>query len=263
MKKILYTLSVVLAVSTFCACDDSDEMGILYNPTNAEAIFTQKSSEYTFEPTDTNVCYVTIQRANSKGNAEVAVEFIDTTGLFTIPSTVSFEDGSYETTLAVSFEKEQLETGTPYNIGLKLPDLPIAGKQTSHKLTVTRDYTWEFFTKCNMVSQLFGTVSATIEKAAENPSYIKIKDLYSEGHELKLMLAGDGSISMLQDKNKYGFYDITTGATYGQYGMIYAYLIPAPSVTYYNDELNLISLYMYYYVGAGELGYSNDVITWE
>lgn len=265
MKKILYTLSVVLAVSTFCACDDSDEMGILYNPTNAEAIFTEKSSEYTFEPTDTNVCYVTIQRANSKGNAEVAVEFIDTTGLFTIPSTVSFEDGSYETTLAVSFEKEQLETGTPYNIGLKLPDLPIAGKQTSHKLTVTRDYTWEFFTECNMISVLFEEGTATIEKAVENPSYIKIKDLYSEGHELRLMLAGDGSISMLQDVNDYGFYDIATGAEYYSFGEIYAYLNPDPNVTKYNAEQNSIELSMYYYIELGYLfGYFiSDVITWE
>lgn len=265
MKKILYTLSIVLATCTFCACDDSDEMGILYNPTNAEAIFTSSSSEYTFEPTDTNVCYVTIQRANSKGNAEVAVEFIDTTGLFTIPSTVSFEDGSYETTLAVSFEKEQLETGTPYNIGLKLPDLPIAGKQTSHKLTITRDYTWEFFVECNMISAFFGEYTATIEKAVENPSYIKIKDLYSEGHELKLMLAGDGSISMLQDTNEYGFYDIATGAEYGPYGEIYAYLNPDPNVTKYNAEQNSIELSMYYYVELGYIfGYFiSDVITWE
>lgn len=265
MKKILYTLSIVLATCTFCACDDSDEMGILYTPTNAEAIFTSSSSEYTFEPTDTNVCYVTIQRANSKGNAEVAVEFIDTTGLFTIPSTVSFEDGSYETTLAVSFEKEQLETGTPYNIGLKLPDLPIAGKQTSHKLTVTRDYTWEFFVECNMISAFFGEYTATIEKAVENPSYIKIKDLYSEGHELKLMLAGDGSISMLQDTNEYGFYDIATGAEYGPYGEIYAYLNPDPNVTKYNAEQNSIELSMYYYVELGYIfGYFiSDVITWE
>ena len=265
MKKILYTLSIVLAASTFCACDDSDEMGVLYNPTNTEAIFTSSSSDYLFAPTDTNVFHVTIQRANSKGNAEVAVEFIDTTGLFTIPSTVSFEDGSYETTLAVSFEKEQLETGTPYNIGLKLPDLPITGQQTSHKLTITRDYTWVFFTECNMVSELFGEVSATIEKAAENPSYIKIKDLYSEGHELKLMLAGDGSISMLQDTNEYGFYDIATGAEYGPYGEIYAYLNPDPNVTKYNAEQNSIELSMYYYVELGYIfGYFiSDVITWE
>lgn len=259
MKKILYTLSVVLAVSTFCACDDSDEMGILYNPTNAEAIFTKKSSEYTFEPTDTNVCYVTIQRANSKGNAEVAVEFIDTTGLFTIPSTVSFEDGSYETTLAVSFEKEQLEVGTPYNIGLKLPDLTITGKQTSHKLTITRDYTWEFFTEC-YGSWGLGENEATIYKALENPSYIKIKDLYSEDHELKLLLGGDGSISMMQETNQYGFYDIETGATFGSYGMVYTYLIPSNSS--FNAEENVINLYMYYYVSATGLGYSMDVITW-
>ena len=265
MKKILYTLSIVLAVSTFCACDDSDEMGVLYNPTNTEAIFTSSSSDYLFAPTDTNVFHVTIQRANSKGNAEVAVEFIDTTGLFTIPSTVSFEDGSYETTLAVSFEKEQLEIGTPYNIGLKLPDLPIAGKQTSHKLTITRDYTWEFFVECNMISAFFGEYTATIEKAVENPSYIKIKDLYSEGHELKLMLAGDGSISMLQDTNEYGFYDIATGAEYGPYGEIYAYLNPDPNVTKYNAEQNSIELSMYYYVELGYIfGYFiSDVITWE
>ncbi len=262
MKKILYTLSIVLATCTFCACDDSDEMGVLYNPTNTEAIFTSSSSDYFYTSADTNVYHITIQRANSKGSAEVAVEIIDETGLFTAPSTVVFEDGSYETALAISFEKEQLEIGTPYSIGLKLPDLPIAGKQTSHKLTVTRDYTWEFLAECNMISEFFGEGTATIEKAAENPSYIKIKDLYSEGHELKLMLAGDGSISMLQDVNGYGFYDITTGYKHPNYGMVYAYLIPVPSYTYYDADTNLINLYMYYYVGAGGFGYFNDVITW-
>lgn len=66
MKKILYTLSIVLATCTFCACDDSDEMGVLYNPTNTEAIFTSSSSDYFYTSADTNVYHITIQRANSK-----------------------------------------------------------------------------------------------------------------------------------------------------------------------------------------------------
>ena len=263
MKKILYTLSIVLATCTFCACDDSDEMGVLYNPTNAEAIFTSSSSDYFYTSADTNVYHITIQRANSKGSAEVAVEIIDETGLFTAPSTVIFEDGSYETALAISFEKEQLEIGTPYSIGLKLPDLPIAGKQTSHKLTVTRDYTWEFFKECKTTTYIYGESTATIEKALENPSYIKIKDLYSEGQELKLLLAGDGSISMLQDVNGYGFYDIVTGFKHPSYGMIYTYFDADPECSYYDAEQNLIVLSMYYYVGAGAFGWKEDVITWE
>lgn len=261
MKKILYTLSVVLAVSTFCACDDSDEMGILYNPANTEAIFTSGSSAYFYTSADPGEYSITVQRANSKGNAEVAIELQDETGLFTTSATVLFEDGSLESTLTVSFEKDQLEIGTPYSITLELPELAIAGKQTSHVLTVTRDYTWELYKEeVKTVTFINGESVASIERAKENQSYYKIKNLYSEGHELKLLIAGDGSISMLQDVNSNGYYDIVTGYKHPSYGMVYTYFDADPEYSYFNSEENLIVLSMYYYVGAGAFGWKDDVI---
>ena len=259
MKKILYTLSIVLAISTLCACNDNDTIGVFYYPENSEAIFTSSKSEYFFSPTDTAMYEVTVQRANSKGSAEIELINSDTTGLFTIPESVIFEDGELEATIKVTFLKEQLEVGAPYTIGLQLPETPIKGKQTSHKLTITRDYTWEFVSECSG-SWLFGPNTGNIYRAQENPSYIKVKDFYSIGHELKLLLGGDGSISMMQETNQYGFYDIETGTTYGSYGMIYTYLMPQYSS--YNVEDNTVSLYMYYFVSAGGLAYNTDVITW-
>ncbi len=262
MKKILYTLSIVLAVSTFCACNDNDTIGVFYYPDNSEAIFTSSKSEYFFTAADLGEYEVTVQRANSKGSAEVEVINSDTTGLFTIPGIVFFEDGELEATIKVTFEKEQLEIGTPYTIGLQLPETPIEGKQISHKLTITRDYTWEFFTECTATTYLYGESTATIYKALENPSYIKIKDLYSEGHELKLLLGGDGSISMLQDVNSYGYYDMETGFIHPSYGMIYTYIDADRNYSYFDEAQNTIVLSMYYYVGAGAFGWKDDVITW-
>lgn len=263
MKNKIYYLIAALFILSFSACDNNDTEGVYYNAANTEAVFAEESGSYFYSPTDLGEFNVTVVRGNAKGAAEVEVVMNDESGFFNTPSTVNFEDGSYEATITVSFNKESLEIGKNYTIGLKLPKNPISGKVTDYVLTVTRDYTWEFFTNATMDSQMMGGKwDFVIERAKENQTYYKLKDLYVEGYDVKILINEDGSISMPGGPGSNGMYSVTTGYKHPSYGMIYTYLDPSPDYSYFVQEENLLVLHQFYYVGAGSFGWDYDVITW-
>lgn len=262
MKNILYYLIAALFTLSFSACDNNDTEGVYYNAANTEAVFAVESGSYFYSAADLGEYNVTVIRGNAKGAAEIAVTMTDEYGYFSIPNTVNFEDGSYEATITVSFNKDALEIGKNYTIGLKLPENPISGKVTDYALTVTRDYTWEFFTNASITSGLLGKWTFGIERAKENQSYYKLKDLYAEGYDVKILINEDGSIAMPGGPGSNGMYSITTGYKHPSYGMVYTYLDPSTDYSYFIKEENLLVLSQYYYVGAGAFGWFDDVITW-
>ena len=263
MKKILYSLATALFALSFSACNDNDTEGVYYYAANTEAVFTAKSGSYFFKGDDPAEYTVTLMRSNANGAATVPVTVTDESGVFNVPSTANFADGSYETTLTVTFDKDGFEIGTPYALGLQLPAHPISGKQTSYTLNVTRDYTWEVFAEGTYYSGLFEEeFPVTMERAKENQSYYKLKDVYEEGYDYKLLVAEDGSISMMQDLNSNGMYDVETGYIYGSYGMIKSYLDPDPEWSYFDAENQMIALSQYFYCSGGPFGWIDDYFTW-
>jgi hypothetical protein len=100
-----------------------------------------------------------------------------------------------------------------------------------------------------------------MERAKENQSLYKLKDVYAEGYDYKLLVAEDGSISMMQDLNAYGLYDITTGYVISSY-MIYTFLDPDPEWSYFDAENQKIALSQYFYCDATEWEWKDDTFTW-
>ena len=262
MKKILYSLVTALFALSFSACDNNDTEGVYYHAENTEAVFAKASGAYFYAGSDPGEYNVTLIRGNANGAASIPVTATDQSGYFTVPATANFADGSYEATLTVTFNKEALEVGKVYSIALEIPENPIQGKQTTYKLNVTRDYSWEVIAQGTYTSALFGESSVTLERANENKSYYKLKDVFAEGYDYKLLVDDSGAISMMEDLNDYGFYDITTGYVHPSYGMIYSYLDPDPAYSYFDAENQLIVLSQYYYVGAGSFGWFDDYFVW-
>lgn len=263
MKKILYSLATALFALSFSACNDNDTEGVYYYAANTEAVFTAKSGSYFFKGDDPAEYTVTLMRSNANGAAAVPVTVTDESGVFNVPSTANFADGSYETTLTVTFDKDGFEIGTPYALGLQLPAHPISGKQTSYTLNVTRDYTWEVFAEGTLTSVLFGDEwGLTIERAVEEPNYYKLKDIYEVGYDIKIMVAEDGSISMKQELDSYGYYDIETGLVISGYGEFYTYLDPDPTYSKFDAENQYLILSQYFYTATDEFGWFDDVISW-
>lgn len=263
MKKILYSLATALFALSFSACNDNDTEGVYYYAANTEAVFTAKSGSYFFKGDDPAEYTVTLMRSNANGAAAVPVTVTDESGVFNVPSTANFADGSYETTLTVTFDKDGFEIGTPYALGLQLPAHPISGKQTSYTLNVTRDYTWEVFAEGTLTTKLFGdSWGVTIERAVEEPNYYKLKDIYEVGYDIKIMVAEDGSISMKQELDSYGYYDIETGLVISGYGEFYTYLDPDPTYSKFDAENQYLILSQYFYTATDDFGWWDEVISW-
>ena len=262
MKKTLLYLATAWLAFSFSACDNNDTEGAIYYAANTEAVFAKASGSYFYAGSDPGEYSITLKRGNANGAASVAVTATDESGYFNVPATANFADGAYETTLTVSFDKEALEIGKNYAISLSIPENPIAGKQTAYKLTVTRDYTWEVYAEGTYYSGFFEQeFPVTMERAKENQSLYKLKDVYAEGYDYKFLVAEDGSISMMQDLNAYGLYDITTGYVISSY-MIYTFLDPDPEYSYFDAENQKIVLNQYFYCAAAEWDWYDDTFTW-
>ncbi|MBO5014216.1 MAG: hypothetical protein J6J26_11285 [Bacteroides sp.] len=262
MKKTLLYLATALFAFLFSACNDNDTEGVIYNAANTEAVFTTAKGSYFYNAADPGEYTVTLMRGNANGTASVSISSTNESGYFNVPATANFADGEYETTFTVTFDKEALEIGKNYNIAMKLPETPITGKQISYTLTVTRDYTWEFYANCQAMSDLFGEWENSLERAKENPSYFKLKDAYAEGYDIKFLVDENGSISMPEGPGSNGYYDVTTGYMHPSYGMMYSYLDGDPAYSYFDIENHVLVLSQYFYVGAGGFGWYDDVFTW-
>ena len=96
-----------MAITAFTACSDDDDyqpaqkvaednMGAYFAASNASSeVLTPE--EYAARPS----VDLTVKRASSKGDADVAVIVDRADDVFEIPSTVSFKDGETEATLTV------------------------------------------------------------------------------------------------------------------------------------------------------------------
>ena len=124
LHKILYMMLFGVALTSLTACGDDDDyssapkvaadnMGAYFAGSNAaDEILTPE--EYAARPSFD----LTVKRASSKGDADVAVIVDRADEVFEIPSTVSFKDGETEATLTVGCKN--LEALKPYQFTIHL-----------------------------------------------------------------------------------------------------------------------------------------------
>lgn len=264
MKKYIFNNTIVWlfgSVLIALASCSQDNQGTMYIPENNEAVFTVKSAEYLFAPTDPQEFAITVKRSSSIGAAEVSVTNDIASGEFAIPATVSFADGSLESTLKITFDQEKLETGKRNVIHLSLPESNISTYQTEMAVTITRDYSWELYAHGSYYRGLFETAKNTdIYRCVEAPENYRIMGPMAEGYNLQFVVAEDGSVSF-PELNSYGGYEFTTGYNHPSYGMVYQEYYP--EYAEFDADSKKITFYVYSYVGAGGFGYFNDVYTWE
>lgn len=114
-------MSAVAVAGLFSACTDSD-----YEPgasADGMQIYFPNTipSQYDIPDTQSSVT-VPVRRINTDEAAQVAILANEESGLFTIPSSVSFQAGSAEADLVITFDRSSLVEGTSYPISLLLTD---------------------------------------------------------------------------------------------------------------------------------------------
>lgn len=260
MKKISYLLSALSMCLLFVACSEDTDR-IFYYPTNTEATFGAAKGSYVFGVDDAAEYNLTISRTNPNGQATIEISNSDTDGLFTIPSTVEFADGESEATINVKFDRSIMAAGVAYDVTVNLPQHPITGKPTAYKLSVRRDYTWEYFAE-GSIKSYFVQGEAVLYRGQEDQNAYKLKDLYAEGYDF-VFVVKEGVLTMFESSNSRG-YTFVTGIIHSNpaYGMASVDVDPDPQYTYVDLEQKKIVLSNYYYCAAGGWGWKDDVFTW-
>ena len=173
--------SLLLAVTASC---DQENIGEEYAINNDGISFSAENSTIIAPPDQTSIDYK-IMRGNAQGKLELPIAAIYDRDVFTLPSSVVFEDGSGMATLTIPLEKTIL--GVAYTIELAV-DSAAATKFGNAKTTieVTRDYNWVSIGTglwtdglvCAIFSASALTYPVKIEKAAEAKAIFRMVNPY-------------------------------------------------------------------------------------
>ncbi|MDR0412675.1 MAG: hypothetical protein LBH61_02565 [Dysgonamonadaceae bacterium] len=139
-KRIVYAaLLCSWALLAAISCDQDNE-GKKHLPENEGLTFFATANELLAAPADTCIAYE-IGRGNTKGRLEIPLVAGCDPAVFTLPSTVVFEDGAGTASINIPLKKTTL--GVTYPITLAFDSVqasPFGYFKTS--LTVMRDYKW-------------------------------------------------------------------------------------------------------------------------
>lgn len=116
------------------SCSDDNE----YVPAGASAgayFSNTVATQYTVTPDETSVA-VEVLRTKDAGNT-FEVTAVDPSGLFTVPTTVTFDGNSLTSAINIAFDADKLETDKPYPLTLTLGGATAYGK-TSIDITIKK-----------------------------------------------------------------------------------------------------------------------------
>lgn len=259
--KLLFCFCVALA---FTACNMDNESEI-YHASNDEASFYLATSNYTFGADDPASYQIKLVRGNAKGAVSVPLNpTIDgaATSLFNVP-TAEFADGSYETTVTVTFDKTALAPGKTYALKLDIEKKPIQGKRTTFTLNVVRDYVWGPYVTGSFSSTFFsGPWDVAMDKA-EGAERYKLVGIFDEGYDFIFDVDDAGKMTPVGIvPNAQGFYPFVTGFIHPTYGMMTFLFDSDPEYSLFDRANKKIYLSFQYTVSAGTFGWKDDIFTW-
>jgi hypothetical protein len=270
MKKINYILMAAIILLGFIACDQNDTEGAIYNAANNEVSFPKASGSYTFGAVDPDEYGIRLQRGNAVGAVSIPLTVTDASGLFSVPTEASFADGAYETTVKVTFNRNNLVVAKDYPIKIMIPDNPIKERIVSYTLTITRDYVWNHFATGEFDSQSFEEKWAQEILKADGAETYKLPSVYETGYDLIFTVAADQSIALLAPTMTSGgatLYKFTTGVTHPTYGMMYLGVDPGSDGaggfwSYFDKDGHEAVFNGLLHVGAGSFGWYDETLTW-
>lgn len=108
---------VAMAGIASCSSEDYERIGA---PGNAQVYFSKDNSGEFLLEENQNAIEVEVERYNTAGELTVTLTPNDETGLFTIPTTVTFADGQAKAKVPVTFDFSALTPDTPYEFTLAI-----------------------------------------------------------------------------------------------------------------------------------------------
>lgn len=126
-KSIIPALLAVVAVG-FTACSDDDDYVV--GQQSPGAYFSDKLPATVAIPLDGSSFDITVNRTSADDPATYTLTSTDESGLFNIPSSVTFTGSELTAPVTITFDPSKVEFDTPYPITLKLESATAYGKET-------------------------------------------------------------------------------------------------------------------------------------
>lgn len=267
MKKVnIFTGTVACMLLVLAVSCNQENIGTEYLPENEGVTFLAEENDLLTTPSETNLSY-NIVRANVNGRLELSITADCDNDIFTIPSTVVFEDGKGTATLSIPLEK--LELGITYTVQLSFDSIkssPFGYFKTT--LNITKDYIWSSAGVAEMYSSWAGNsegIDVNIEYAeGSNPSRYR---LISPFYKLEPDYATTGFHLVFEldaSHNALNFFDDQRiGETYENSNDICFFSSARYGDTFTNEGNEFTVLGSFFVIGVGSWGQMPEVFIWK
>jgi len=113
---------VVATVAGFASCSDDDDYVPAVMPGNAQVYFSNAQESTVNIVEDQTEFDVLVLRQDTEGELTVNIQANDPSGIFTIPSTVTFADTEATANLHITYDFADIEGNVRYPISLKIDE---------------------------------------------------------------------------------------------------------------------------------------------
>lgn len=248
--KIYYKIVFILVGLLFVGCKQEEVTQLLSDsPTQTSGvqafIYNSTPTTQVYTPDLTQTLQINFGRHNETAAASFSLQSSDPDGVFTVPSTVSFEAGQTENVVSIPFN---MTIGTTHTLTLVIPqDDRYWYGQDSIVITVTRDYTWLDMGTVSFTSSWAGaTADLSIQKTKETNIYRILSPYYhlepdycpEPGYHLYFTLD--------DNYNAVSFYKLQEiGETSSTGATIYMYGFNGNSFTNVGNTYTVVATYVY------------------
>ena len=273
-KLFLGLLGVAAFTLASCSDDDSYEKATVSGP---QVFFSDTTpTEYEISP-DATSFNVPISRADASGALTVNLTSTTENPMYSIPSSVTFNDGSTTANITVSYDPANIEYGRYDNLTVKIADDAQATAWGVQELSFTAGVTdWGPWQKWNSA----GTASYTYVNFwsgddPELPFVYRHNMIRTNLYQFKLSNWGYGVEIVFDYDEETGYVTCAkqwTGYNHSTYGYVYAEDYNAYRVEYkgqdpiaagygsFDKEQGIITIPLAYVVDAGTFGYDPEYI---
>jgi len=142
MKKLLNIFAVVSLCAVLLASCNTEKINVTYTPDSAGYSFIAKATNFTL-PATNPVFSIKVFRTTREGSATVNIAATaSAAGVFSIPSSLTFENGEGTADLQISLTKEAV-IGITYNLKLTISDEDVSvGGVKEINMRVNLAYNW-------------------------------------------------------------------------------------------------------------------------
>lgn len=177
---------VVATVAGFASCSDDDDYVPAVMPGNAQVYFSNAQESTVNIVEDQTEFDVLVLRQDTEGELTVNIQANDPSGIFTIPSTVTFADTEATANLHITYDFADIEGNVRYPISLKIDEKDATLYGDASTSFVVLYAPWKSIGECKytdgLISSLYNadplTYLVEVEESMTQPGLYRVVNPY-------------------------------------------------------------------------------------